>query len=338
MARRPRRWRILLVLALAVGALLFAVTSAPGGGRGAPKPQSLAVRDSVQIQAVFDRAGNPSLIANSGAAGPTPQWSICSPAPASACRALPRTKRAILNPGHEPAGTVFVATDTAGGHTYGARVTWRGRVSALAPPRVAGTPRFGAHVTAVAGRWMGGWGSEFDQLGVEACQTRRGTECVVLSGGQYGCPGQPSGATVGGWLPGMYLFAFDLRVPRDGACAGVGYSYPGAVPPWPVSQIATRSVPVGPVTGPPRPVVTILRSARFHAGRVLVASVRCSTPCHVWTSVLDRRPGSGSLGRATVTGSATVGVLRRGIEPGTLSVELHVDDGPQISGESHLLP
>jgi len=249
---------------------------------------------------------------------------------------LKRTAHAILNPGPEPAGTVFVATATAGGRTYRAHMTWQGTVKALSPPRVLGAPRFGAHVTAAAGTWTGGWGGEFDQLGVEACRTRAGTGCVVLSGGQYGCPGQPANATAGGWLPGMYLFAYDLRVARDGACAGVGYAYPGALPPWPVSQIAARSAPAGPVTGPPRPTVSILRTARVHAGRVLVAAVHCSTVCHVWLDVFGGQSGSG--GRATVTGSATVGVPLRQVTPGKLSVVLHVDDGPQISGQSRLLP
>jgi hypothetical protein len=329
MAGLRRRWRIAsLVVVAAVGGLVVAGAGATGRGKRQPIPAP------VQIQAVFDSAGNPSLIANSG--GSTPSWMICSPAPANACHPVARTKHAILNPGPEPAGTVFVATDTLGGRTYSARLTWQGQVRAVALPRVLGPVRFGAHVTAAAGTWTGGWGDEFDQLGLEACRTRIGTGCVVLSGGQYGCPGQPPNATVGGWLPGMYLFAFDLRVARDGACAGVGFAYPGAVPPWPVSQIAMRSSPAGPVTGPPRPTVSILRTARVRAGRVLVATLHCSTVCNVWLDAFGAE--SGSSGRATVTGSAIVGVPRRALVPGRLRVELHIDDGPEKSGESRLLP
>jgi hypothetical protein len=328
--RRARRWRVpLLALALAGVALLLA--GAIAIGRGTTTPRAV-IKRAVLIQAVFDNAGNPSLVANFTGAGPPPRWSICSPAPTSACHAVPKARHAILDPGPEPAGTVFVATDTARGRTYSARVKWQGRVTNLAPPSIVGAPRFGTHVTVAAGAWAGGWGTESDQVGVEACQTPQATGCVVLSGGEYGCPGQPPNATVGGWLPGMYLFAFDLRVARDAACAGVGYSYPGAVRPWPVNQVTARSAPAGPVTGPSRPTVMILATAHVRYGRLLVAHVHCSTRCRVWLSAFDGESSSGA--RVAVTGTATVGVPRRGLVPGRLSVTLHVDDGPQIAGKS----
>ena len=312
----------MIVLVAAAGMLAAAPTS---DGHG---------QQPLTIQAVFDSRGNPSLVANSGGAGPPPQWSICSPPPSASCVQTKRTRFPFLNPGPEPAGTVFVATETAGGRTYRASVTWQGRVTAVTPPHVVGRPRFRAHVTATAGSWTGGWGDEFDQLGVEACRTRRGRDCVVLSGGQYGCPGQPARATVGGWLPGMYLFAFDLRTPRDWACAGVGYLYPGAIPPWPVQQIVTRSAPAGPVTGPPRPKVTILRHAFLRAGRVEVADIRCATVCRVSVNVFDGRSSSGA--RLILKGSASVGVPRRSLRAGPMSVAMHVDDGPPIGRESRL--
>ena len=313
-----------MVIVLLAGAGLLG-TAATSGGQG---------QSPLTIQAVFDSHGNPSLVANFNGAGPTPQWSICSPPPNAGCVQTQETRFPFLNPGPEPAGTVFVATETAGGRTYRASVTWQGRVTAVAPPRIVGRPRFRAHVTAIAGSWTGGWGTESDQLGVEACRTRRGARCVVLSGGQYGCPGQPARATVGGWLPGMYLFAFDLRTPRDWACAGVGYLYPGAIPPGPVQQIVARSAPVGPVTGPPRPKVKVLRHAFLRAGRVEVADIRCFTVCRVSVNVFDGR--SSSWAQLTLKGSATVGVPRRRLTPGPMSVAMHVDDGPPIGGESRL--
>ena len=315
-----------MIVVVAIAGLLTAAASS--GGHGHRPPVSLT------IQAVFDSHGNPSLVANSGGAGPTPRWSICSPPPDATCVQTKKTRFPFLNPGPEPAGTVFVATETAGGRTYRASVTWLGRVTAVTRPRIVGRPRFGRHVTAIAGRWIGGWGTESDQLGVEACRTRRGKGCVVLSGGQYGCPGQPARAFVGGWLPGMYLFAFDLRVPRDGSCAGVGYSYPGAVRPWPVQQIVARSAPVGPVKGPPRPTVAILRHSFVRAGRVVVADVHCATMCRVSVDVFDGRSASGA--RLTFVGSAAVGVPRRGLRPGPLTVAMHVDDGPTVGGASRL--
>jgi hypothetical protein len=291
------------------------------------------VRLAVQIQAVFGKAGDPVVIANFNGARLPPRWTICKPG--LACDHLKQTHRSSLVSGPEPAGTVFVASDTAGGHTYSASVTWHGRVRALAPPRLLGPAKFGAHVSVAAGRWTGGWGGESDQLGVEACTTRSATGCIVLSGGQFGCPGPPPNATVGGWLPGMFLFAYDLRIARDAACAGVGYSYPGAIPPWPAQQIVSRSAPAGPVAGPPAPKVAILSTARVRRGRMLVAGVHCSTACHVWLDVFDGQTTSSA--RVTVTGSATVGVPHAQLQPGSLTVRLHVDDGPTISGRSRFL-
>lgn len=306
-------------------------TAASSDGRGHRPRVGL---DSLLIQAVFDSHGNPSLVANFTGAGPAPQWSICPPAPGAGCVPTKQTGFPVLTPGPEPAGTVFVATDTARGRTYRASVTWQGQVTSVTPPRVVGTPRFGAHVTAVAGRWTGGWGTEFDQLGVEACRSPRGTGCVVMSGGQYGCPGQPARAVVGGWLPGMYLFAFDLRSARDEACAGVGYAYPGAIPPWPVQQVVSRSAPYGPVKGPPRPTVAILRHSFLQGNRVVVADVHCATNCRVSVNVFDGQSSSGA--RLTLKGSTTVSVPHRGLRPGPLSVALHVDDGPTIASASRL--
>ncbi|HUA02896.1 MAG TPA: hypothetical protein VMB27_03265 [Solirubrobacteraceae bacterium] len=315
-----------MIVLVAVAGLLAAAATSPA------RPPVL--RDSVTIQAVFDSHGNPSLVANSGGAGPPPRWSICAPPPAAGCVQTKKTRFPFLNPGPEPAGTVFVATETVGGLTYRASVTWQGRVTPVTPPRVVGRPRFRGHVTAIAGRWTGGWGTESDQLGVEACRTRRGSGCVVLSGGQLGCPGQPARAFVGGWLPGMYLFAFDARTPRDWACAGVGYSYPGAVRPWPVQQIVARSAPAGPVKGPPRPTVAILQHSFERAGRVVVADVHCVAVCRVTVNVFDGRSSSGA--RLTFRGSASVGVPRRMLRAGPLTVSMHVDDGPTIGGESRL--
>ncbi len=111
-------------------------------------------------------------MANFNGAAPVPRWSICSPPPDTRCVQTNKTRFPFLNPGPEPAGTVFVATDTAGGRTYRSSVTWQGRVTSVTPPLVVGRPRFGGDVTAIAGRWIGGWGTESDQLGVEACRTR----------------------------------------------------------------------------------------------------------------------------------------------------------------------
>jgi hypothetical protein len=96
-------------------------------------------------------------------------------------------------------------------------------------------------------RWRGGWGTEFDQLGVEACRTDSARRCVMVSGGQLGCPDH-SRAVLGSSIKGWYVFALDARSPADQACAGVGYSSESAIPVWPIGQTVVRSPPRGPVT------------------------------------------------------------------------------------------
>jgi hypothetical protein len=160
--------------------------------------------------------------------------------------------------------------------------------------------------------------------------------CVTLSGGQYGCPARSSATVVGGSLARWYLFALDLRSARDEACAGVGYPFPAAIPPWPRQPIVARSGPLGPVVGPPPPKVSILPVARVAGARVLVASIRCATRCHVWLDVSDAT--SGSWNRTSFSGAETVGVPRRDLHPGTLRVTIHIDDGPVLSGTSRLRP
>jgi len=141
---------------------------------------------SVSIQAVFDLAGNPSLVANFSPDGSlaVPEWSICRPPEVSVCSPAVRTAHAILSPEPEPAGTVFRASARYGGRIYSAAVIWRGRVQIFSRPRLRGRADVGAAVTPVAGLWGGGWGTEFDQLAVEACPTTRARSCVMLSGGQ----------------------------------------------------------------------------------------------------------------------------------------------------------
>ncbi len=86
------------------------------------------------------------------------------------------------------------------------------------------------------------------------------------------------------------------------------------------------------MTGPPRPTVVLLRRSFLRAGRVLVADVHCATACLVSVNVFDGRSSSGA--RLTFKGSATVSVPRRGLQPGPLSVAMHVDDGPTIGSAS----
>lgn len=295
---------------------------------------------SVSIQAVFDLAGNPSLVANFSPNGSLaePSWAICRAPSTNRCRPV-ATTHAVLEPGPEPAGTVFVATSTYLGRIYSARVTWEGLVRTLVTPRVRGRATVGSQVIPVVGRWAGGWGTEFDQLGVEACRTAQGQECVMLSGGQLGCPGSGAGVAVGGWFTGWYLFGLDERSARDEACAGVAYGLPADVPLWPLGQTIARSAPLGPVTGPPAPRVSIRPVALLRSGRVLFTTLRCAASCRFWLTASDHYWLSGSHGTITISRRVTtklIGVPRAGLRPGRLDVTVNVDGGPTVDGKTRL--
>ena len=291
--------------------------------RGSSVPASYGV----DIQAVYDPAGNPSLVANFAPDGglTKPRWSICSPPNVNICTPAHSASQS-LTPGSTPAGTVFAATAIYKGRSYVARTaSWLGTVRASASPRLTGHPRYGAAVTPHAASWTGGWqadpgyrppdggnsggrGANFDFRSVEACRTRAARHCVNLS-----APAERGGFSnrppvVGAWFTGWYLFAFDQRFAHDTAFGLPGYGSPAAVPVVKAGATVARSVPLGPVIGPRAPKVSILHDAILRDGRVLVASVRCSVRCHVWLQVDDNHTSSGA--RVTPTGSGLVGIPR----------------------------
>jgi hypothetical protein len=170
---------------VAVVLLIAVVLSAAGAALAG----ATSARYSVDIQAVFNLRGNPWLVANFSPNGSlaTTHWSICSPPPEGKC--VPRrTRHQALEPGPRAAGTVFRATARYLGQMYSAQRRWHGRITAHSRPSLLGRPRVGMRVKPVGATWGGGWGNEFDQLGVEACRTRNGRSCVTVSGGALGCP------------------------------------------------------------------------------------------------------------------------------------------------------
>ncbi len=239
----------LVTVVLAVVGVGVAISSEGHPGRGLPPNPP---RNEVAIQAVFDRAGNPLLVANFAPDGSlaVPRWAICPPG-ATACRSAGSHGRE-LDPGPEPAGTRFVASAVYAGHTYTSSVTWQGRVRALAPPSLRGSRRVGAVVNPVAGKWSGGWGSESDQLGVEACRSQRGHHCRLLGGGEYGCPDRSSRTRLTRRFVSWYLFALEARMPKDGVCAGTGYSSNIDLPLWKLGPTVVRSRALGRIAAPHR--------------------------------------------------------------------------------------
>jgi hypothetical protein len=198
---------------------------------------------------------------------------------------------------------MFNLTAIYHGRRYTSSLAWGGAIGVAAPPVLSGDARYGAVVTGGAARWTGGWGTEVDQLGIEACRTVRGTGCVMLSGEELDCSPtgcgslggvagsseRPNRARIGNWYTGWYLFALDAILGNT-LSGAVGYSSPAALAPWPTNPTVIRSEPSRPVTGPPPPRVRFLPDAQAHGNHVVVASARCTVSCHVWITV--RRRGS----------------------------------------------
>ena len=334
------RWRSVIATfgLLAVVFVGLAVSARGRGvapaGHGHVVPRA-AARYGVQIQAVFDRFGDPLLVANFTPDGSlaSPVWLLCPAATPNSCHSV-QAHHGELAPGAEPAGTRFVATAVYRGARYSRAATWHGRVHALRPPSLAGARRMGGLVRPAAGRWAGGWGDESDQLGVEACRLATGQECRMLGGGELGCPDRSSLTRLGGWFTSWYLFAVDARIPRDSVCAGTGYSANADLPLWNAGPTVARSRAGGRVVGPRRPQVRILPEAIQRGGELLVVAVDCLTRCRIALTVADNSVGMSRL--TTAVGPALVGVSRGPIGHGRLMVTLHVDDGPLIAGHSRL--
>jgi len=345
----------LISAAVSVGAA--EASGASGWTRGrvvTPKAHGASAWSSygVDIQAVYDKAGNPSLVANFRPDGglARPRWSICSPSDPDLCTPTNRATP-FLDAGPTPAGTVFQATATYKGQTYGARsASWLGTVRATVAPWLGGHARYRTTVAPHGAGWTGGWetdstvkpqagshsggrGPNFDFLSVEACRTPEARHCVNLSAPRgYGFSQRPP--VVGAWFTGWYLFAFDQRLAHDTSFAEPGYGTPAAVPPVKVSGTVARSAPLGPVIGPPAPRVSIRHDAILRDGRVLVARIRCSVRCQVFLQVDDNHTGSAA--HLTLAGSGLVGVPRKQLRPRLLNVQISLDAGPLMRGKTQL--
>ena len=88
----------------------------------------------------------------------------------------------------------------------------------------------------------------------------------------------------------------------------MGYANAASIPVLPMSPTVSRSRPIGPVAGPPRPRVSILRPATVRAGRIVLARVHCSVPCHITLQVIGGREDV--LTRSHVTGHGVISVAR----------------------------
>jgi hypothetical protein len=352
------RVRVLLTATFAVLAVTAVALAASDGGSGGRRHRYTgsqgASRVPFQATGSFDVTGNPVPTVDfypDGAAAAI-HWSLC-PAPGTgACHPI-ASREGTAHPGPQPAGTVFKVTASHQGATYSSSVTWRGRVRAVARPVLHGRPHFDSVVTGGGANWAGGWGTETEQLGIEACRTASGTGCVMLSGEEIECPPggscgsrggvvgplhRPNRARIGNWYTGWYLFALDAHL-GTGISGLVGYGSPAAIPPWPINHIVARSKPLGPVTGPPAPQVSVLPRARVLGRHVVVASVRCAVSCHAWVAVsllrkhLSTGERVGWTANTVIDGSEPIGVWGA-IPTGRVAVAINVGDGPYVQGHS----
>jgi hypothetical protein len=163
------RARTLLLTAIATAAMAaIAVVAWAKMTHGTAR--TMASSGPFQAVGLLDGSGNPEPSVDyfpDGSAGAI-RWSMCRSPGASSCRPIP-SHDGMADPGPEPAGTVFTVTAVYRGGTYTSSLTWAGPIGAAAAPALRGHARYGAIVTGTAARWTGGWGTAFDQLGLEAC-------------------------------------------------------------------------------------------------------------------------------------------------------------------------
>jgi hypothetical protein len=342
---------LVLATLVALGALGGGIALGASRGSGS----AAKARYSIEIQAIYTKAGNPFVGANFSPDGglASPRWSICRPPNVSVCTPA-ETRGESLSPGPTPVGTVFEATATYKGHVYVARsATWLGTLHSSATPRLSGRARYRASVAAMRGSWSGGWqsdpaykppagafsggrGRSFDDVNIEACETRTAQACVNLSPPGKFLEFSKRPVILGSAITGRYLFAFDQRYSPDAAFAGVGYLNPASVPVVHAGATVARSVALGPVIGPPRPTVTIIRTARPHGGQVPITRIRCTTPCRVLATASSTHHVN--TVRRTVHGTSLVTVPWQASYGNRLEIQLFVGDGPRIEGTTHVRP
>jgi hypothetical protein len=330
---RPRR--AVSVLALIALAVIVVGASGANGATGSRASRAAAPIFSlgVQLQSVFDASGNPVVVANFVPDGSlaTATWAICPPQTPTECRSV-RSQHGVVQPGAEPAGTRFVATAVYESVSYTASAVWHGRVHALSRPSLRGPRRLNGIENRILARWAGGWGSETDQLGVEACRTASGRDCRMLGGGELYCPDATSRTRLGGWFTGWYLFALDARLPADDVCAGTGYFANADLPLWKPGATITRSLALGAIAGPPRPQLKIFRHVILRGDTLIVGSIDCLTRCTVSLTIMDATVGRSA--RLTAIGSKEIGVRRGQLAHGKLQIEIRIDDSQDIEKRS----
>lgn len=201
-------------------------------------------------QAVYDKAGQPSLTANFFPDGSLarPGWSVCDEA--GRCTPGPQS-RAVWNPGPTRSGATFEAHATYLGTGYTARSPrWLGALRNVRRPTLAGRPAVGSVLRPVGGTWAGGWdrAGDYSRLRVEVCRTRAARSCLTLSAQGEDYPGHGAPPTLSRRYVGWYAFAVDQRFAPGTVFGGVGYAKSERIPPAKIGPTVVRSSARGPIT------------------------------------------------------------------------------------------
>lgn len=176
--------------------------------------------------------------------GPEPAWRVCAPT----CGTVVATGNSFT-PGPTEPGTTFEASTTFGGVTTTARSgPWRGRIGNVAAPTLVGEPRIGRHVDPRPGAWSGGWGDETSLVGVRACPSAAGVDCVSVSSAGIQPGGGP--ALIGPAYAGWYVGAYDVRIGARTAFPAIALFFPFGTVSGHRAPGPGETVAVGPLVGP----------------------------------------------------------------------------------------
>lgn len=264
-------------------------------------PARVLAQTAEVTQEIFNRQGLPLLIANptpDGGKGKIVAWRKCPPR--AGCEPVPveGDDDRSIEPGDVPVGTIFEADALSSGALTTARsLAWRGRVTANAPPSLAGTLRVGRLLRPEGGTWTGGWDADYSRLGLEACREPDGRRCETLSAEGEDPPGCTDGrAVLGRRYEGWWVRAVESRFARDTAFGGVGHLRIRDVPPPKPGRTVARTPLLGPVRPNAgnfrecaRPSASILARPRILDGRLTFARVLCVSSCDVVLIVRDAR-------------------------------------------------
>lgn len=208
--------------------------------------------------------------------GRTWTWEACAP-DLTGCADFGAGVR-VSTAGSEPE-TVFRATSSDS--LSATSPIWHGDLASVAAPSVSGAIRANELVTALPGRWRGGWEGDRDLLQLAACLAPEGAICTTLTDTHYfsGCGSNT--AVIDRGFAGRYLRvansrtdgsalspAFVIESPYGGTAWAPGATTSVAV----VGQIDPAAGPRAAGCGPP-PLSSVSISKRG------VATVMCGLGC-----------------------------------------------------------